>query len=193
MWWRWATLLRCQVQSRTRIGQGIQLADPSRRIAEIDTTVVSPSTISTTEPTLPGVEPNLHRPIFEVPVGADAATIQQVINSAAAQNGNRPIVHIPEGIYHITSTITIPANTDIQLVGDGNTTLTWAGTGSGPILYLPGPTKATLRDFQLDGGYRPYDPHFAAGIVVDNIDQPGSRRVFGSGPHSGWRADELPC
>ena len=144
------------------------------RITEVDTTVVSPSTISTTEPILPGVEPNLHRPIFEVPVGADAATIQQVINSAAAQNGNRPIVHIPEGIYHIASTITIPANTDIQLVGDGNTTLQWTGTGSGPILYLPGPTKATLRDFQLDGGNRPYDPHFAAGIVVDNIDQPGS-------------------
>ena len=150
------------------------LAAPWARIAEVDTTVVSPSTINTTEPVLPGVEPNLHRPIFEVPVGADAATIQQVINSAAAQNGNRPIVHIPEGIYHIASTITIPANTDIQLVGDGNTALQWTGTGSGPILYLPGPTKATLRDFQLDGGYRPYDPHFAAGIVVDNIDQPGS-------------------
>src|SRR5262249_34092341 len=95
---------------------------PYKRIAEIDTTVVSPSTISTTEPTLPGVEPNLHRQIFEVPVGADAATIQTVINSAAAQNGNRPVVHIPEGTYHITSTITIPAGTDIQLVGDGNNT-----------------------------------------------------------------------
>jgi Pectate lyase superfamily protein len=153
---------------------GNPLAESSRRIAEIDTTVVSASTISTTEPTLPGVEPNLHRQIFEVPVGADAATIQRVINSAAAQNGNRPIVHIPEGNYLITSTITIPANTDIQLVGDGNTKLTWTGTGSGPLLYLPGPTKATLRDLQLDGGYRPYDPHFAAGIVADNIDQPGS-------------------
>ena len=149
-------------------------AAPSRRIAEIDTSVVSPSTISTTEPTLPGVEPNLHRQIFEVPVGADAATIQTVINSASAQNGNRPVVHIPEGNYRITSTITIPAGTDIQLVGDGNTKLIWAGTGSGPLLYLPGPTKATLRDLQLDGGYRPYDPHFAAGIAVDNIDQPGS-------------------
>ena len=76
---------------------GNPAAEPSRRIAEIDTTVVSPSTISTTEPILPGVEPNLHRQIFEVPVGADAATIQQVINSAAAQNGNRPVVHIPRG------------------------------------------------------------------------------------------------
>src|SRR5262249_35438624 len=101
-------------------------------------------------------------------------TIQTVINSAAAQNGNRPVVHIPEGTYHITSTITIPAGTDIQLVGDGNTQLIWAGTGSGPLLYIPGPTKATLRDLQFDGGYRPYDQRFAAGIVADNIDQPGS-------------------
>src|SRR5262249_26690306 len=104
---------------------GNPVAEPLRRIAEIDTTVVSAGTISTTEPTLPGVEPNLHRQIFEVPVGADAATIQSVINSAAAQNGNRPVVHIPEGNYSITSTITIPADTDIQLVGDGNTKLTW--------------------------------------------------------------------
>ena len=162
------------MRSRTSNGQGNPVVEASRRIAEIDTAVVSPSTISTTEPTLPGVEPNLHRQIFEVPAGADAATIQTVINSAAAQNGNRPVVHIPEGNYSITSTITIPADTDIQLVGDGNTKLTWTGTGSGPLLYLPGPTKATLRDLQLDGGYRPYDPHFAAGIVVDNIDQPGS-------------------
>src|SRR5262245_28547147 len=162
------------IQNQDWAGNPDVIVTASRRIAEIDTTVVNPSTISTTEPILPGVEPNLHRQIFEVPVGADAATIQTVINSAAVQNGNRPVVHIPEGIYDITSTITIPAGTDIQLVGDGGTILRWAGTGSGPLLYLPGPTKATLRDLQVDGGYRPYDPHFAAGIVVDNIDQPGS-------------------
>src|SRR5437773_12425284 len=90
---------------------------PYLRLDEIDSTVASPSSINPAEPTLPGTAPNLHRQVFEVPVGASAATIQQVINSAAAQNGNRPVVHIPEGTYSITSTITIPANTDIQLVG----------------------------------------------------------------------------
>jgi Ca2+-binding RTX toxin-like protein len=149
-------------------------ADSSRRVVEIDTKVVDPSTVNTTEPSLPGVEPNLHRPIFEVPTGSDAATIQTIINSAAAQSGNRPVVHIPEGLYLINSTITIPAGTDIQLVGDGNTKLMWAGTGSGPLLYLPGPTQATLRDLQLDGGYRPYDQRYATGLLADNIDQPGS-------------------
>lgn len=33
--------------------------------------------------------------------------------------GNQPIVYLPGGGYSITGTVTIPANSDVQLVGDG--------------------------------------------------------------------------
>src|SRR5207247_2661167 len=45
----------------------------------------------------------------------------------------------------------------------------WTGAGQGPALRILGPTKATLRELQIDGAGK------ADGIVVDSVDQPGSR------------------
>src|SRR6266540_5298343 len=98
--------------------------------------------------------------------------IQQAINSAVAQyNGQRPIVHIPEGTYNLANTVTIPANSDVQLVGDGMfaTVLVYTGSGAGPTVQIQGPSHATLRDIGLNGSQR------VDALDVTNIDQPGSR------------------
>jgi Pectate lyase superfamily protein len=140
------------------------------RLVEIDTSVVSPSSINPAQPVLPSTEPNFHRQIFEVSRNGTAADIQRAINNAAAHKGDRPVVHIPAGDYSIASTLTIPAETDVQLTGDGyRTRLLWKGMAAGPVLLLEGPSKATIRDLSVDGG------KFAEGIVARNIDQRGSR------------------
>ncbi len=72
-----------------------------------------------------------------------------------------------------TSRSTSP-DSDLQLVGDGyGTILRWTGPGTGPVLRLVGPSKATLREIQIDGAGK------ADGLVVGNVDQPGSRVYMG--------------
>ena len=143
----------------------------------LDDQTVSRSSINATAPTLPGTLPNYHRQVFEVPPGSSAATIQQIINTAAAQNGSRPVVHLPPSSLSVNTTIVIPANTDLQIVGDGGASMVaWTGSGAGPVFRLAGPSKATLRDFAVNG------VGMADGIVVENADQPGSR-VFMEQPY----------
>jgi hypothetical protein len=85
-------------------------------------------------------------------------------------------VHLPAGDYHIEQTLTIPAGSDLQLVGDGGaTSLYWIGSGQGPILYLPGPSRATLRDFHVFG---PATNSQVDGILTDKCDQKRAR-IFG--------------
>lgn len=156
------------------------------RLTEIGTTVVSPGSISTAEPTLPGVEPNYNRKVVEVPAGASAAQIQSAVNTTVSMyNGQRPIVHIPAGNYNITQTLTIPANSDVQLVGDGGrassptkTFLGWAGSGSGPVLLIQGPSTATLRDIFVQANQQ------VDAIDMTDIDQAGSR-VYMFGTYAG--------
>jgi hypothetical protein len=65
----------------------------------------------------------------------------------------------------------VPANSDMQIIGDGSySQLVWSGAGTGPVLRLQGPSKATLRDFSVNG-----NNYTADGIEVANADQPGSR------------------
>ena len=145
------------------------------RATEIDTSVVRPGTIGSIEPPVPPTEPNLQRTVIEVPVGASTAVIQQAINAAANQNGTRPIVHLPAGNYSITSTLSVPANSDVQIVGDGYyTRLKWAGNRGTAVLAVHGPSKATVRELSIDGN------GLVDGIAADTIDQVGSR-VFGQG------------
>lgn len=140
------------------------------RLTEIGTSVVSSGSINATEPTLPGVEPNMNRTILEA---GNASQIQsQITTACTTYNGQRAVVHMAYGSYSVSSTITIPANCDVQLVGDGyGTRWSWAGSGVGPMLAITGPTKATLREFRIDG-------NAAASVDViktSNIDQVGSR------------------
>jgi hypothetical protein len=81
-------------------------------------------------------------------------------------------VHVAAGTYNIKGTITIPAGTDLQLVGDGmlaGTQLNWGGPGEGPMLRILGPTHATVRQLGLSGGQT------AGCIVATGLDQAGGR------------------
>jgi chitodextrinase len=141
------------------------------RFINVDSQTVSRNSLNITAPTLPGVLPNNHRTVFEVPAGANASIIQSAINQAAALNGQRPVVHLPVGNYALTQTLVVPANTDVQIIGDGGLTqLQWGGpTGTNPVIRLAGPSRAILRDFLIatEGN--------SAGIQVDNADQSGAR------------------
>jgi hypothetical protein len=132
--------------------------------------VVAPSTINPTMPTLPGTPPNNNRQIFEVTPGSTAAQIQEVIDQAAASGTVKPVVHIQPGSHKINTTLVVPASSDIQIIGDGYySRLAWAGSTGGSVMRLQGPSKATLRDFSVNGNGN------SDGIEVDNADQAGSR------------------
>jgi Concanavalin A-like lectin/glucanases superfamily/Pectate lyase superfamily protein len=131
-------------------------------------------------PTLPGTPPNLGRTIYEVS-SLTGAAIQAQIDAAVAGATTKPVVHLPKGLYLVSDTITIPAGSTVQLIGDnwgnevGSSILQWTGTAGQPVLRLLGPVKATLREFGIyaNGG---------KGIELTTIDQVGSR-VFLWGAH----------
>jgi hypothetical protein len=158
------------------IGNAFTVTNPLShfgRLLTFDDQVVDHSTINPVEPVLPTTLPNLNRPFFEVPSGANAATIQQAIDAAAQLPGQRPVVHIPAGTYFPDKPLKIPAGADLQLVGDGygyTTFFDWTGDEGEAVLRLSGPSRATLRDFTI----RDFRGESFA-IVVENCDQPGAR------------------
>jgi hypothetical protein len=120
---------------------------------------------------LPGAPPRVARKVFEVESGADAATIQAAIDAAAALKiGQRPVVHLPKGVYKIKNTLVIPAGTDLQILGDGvtesATALAWIGAKGEFLMRVEGPGDAALRDFFLSN-------NSGNGIVFENCDREG--------------------
>ena len=95
--------------------------------------------ISDTLPTLPGTPVNMGRHMIEVSLNGDSTEIQNDIDTAATWLTNHPseqseLVHVPYGNHSITQTLQVPANKDIQLVGDcGGTNFVWAGLTGGPM------------------------------------------------------------
>ncbi len=136
---------------------------------------VDRGSIVASEPVIPKYV-SKNRRVFEAPLDADASTIQQAINNAAQFCGQRPIVHLPAGPgdyqgYQIDRTLEVPANCDIQIVGDGGyTRLSWIGD-TGPVIRLRGPSKAILRDLRVHGAA----DKRGDGVAVETVDAPGSR------------------
>jgi hypothetical protein len=126
--------------------------------------------ITADPPTLPGTPPNLGRTIHE------ATTVSQITSGIASAGAscNNSVVHIQAGNYSVSSTIQVPANCPIQIIGDGRNSLLVAN-GASPVMQLLGPSKVTLRDFQCSGNNNASDC-----IEVDNDDQRGAR-VFMEG------------
>ena len=140
-------------------------------LTSINDAVVSIADIHAPLPIMPGPLPNYHRTIYDVPQGASGGTIQATIDQAIAENnGNRPVVHIPWGPYSVTSTITIPGNSDVQIVGDNmQTIINWNGSASSPVFALLPPSHAEIRNLTINAGSS------SAGILVEGYDQPGDR------------------
>jgi hypothetical protein len=153
-----------------------------RRAAE---KVVAAKDIPDDLPKLPPTPPRKDRKVFEVAAGSGAAAVQKQIDAAAALAGQRPVVHLPMGIYKIDRTLVVPAGADLQLVGDGGgeaaTRLVWAGPADGLVLRLEGPTRATLRNFCVVAGA-------ARALLVSDADQPGGRvfadQMIADGPNA---------
>ena len=158
----------------------IVVVDPNANVLTLDNQTVATSQINATIPPLPPTPANLNRQVFEVAVGSPASIIQQLVNVAAGLTGQKPVVHFPAGAYAIGQSIIIPAQSDVQIVGDGQgTLLSWSGSGSGPIFHLLGPSYATFRELTIAGG------GIANGIVIDNADQLGGR-VYGQQLYISW-------
>ncbi|MCA1596218.1 MAG: glycoside hydrolase family 55 protein, partial [Chloroflexi bacterium] len=121
-------------------------------------------------PALPQTPPIRARRALEVAPGAPSAAIQRAINAASANPGQRLIVHLPAGDYAVDQTLTIPAGSDVQLLGDGGrTVLHWSGPGPGPLMHVLGPSRAVFRDLTIDASGK------AGGLLIDRCDQPGAR------------------
>lgn len=160
----------------TSVGNTFTVPNPiavGGRAITMEDRVVSRDSVGLAPVMIPRFLPKSTSPVVEVPVGANAATIQQAIDAAATMNGLRPIVHLPAGDYYLDRTLVIPANCDLQLVGDGYigsaTTLHGNSAINGAALQLVGPSRATLRDFHLVGVSK------GTGIAVENCDQPQAR------------------
>jgi hypothetical protein len=134
----------------------------------------------------PGAAPfrqNLNRSLIEVPPGASATQIQGLLAQAASQ-GQRTVVHIPAGYYPIRQTLVIAGGNDVQIVGDGapmGTLLQWTGSGSGPVIAMENPARATFRDIAFDGG----GAGVADIIQVSVNDVPGSRVLISNSETNG--------
>jgi hypothetical protein len=158
------------------------------RFRRIDERVVPAKDIPDLLPALPPAPPRRDRKVFDLPAAAGAADIQGAIEAAARLAGQRPVVHLPMGAYKIDRTLIIPRGCDLQLVGDGAsevaTRLVWAGPAGEVVLRVEGPSKVTLRDFQIQA---------VAGraLRVEVPDQDGGR-VFADQLNTRGPADQQP-
>ena len=162
--------------------------------AFVDTSSIPfPTTIS-----IPGTPQNLNRAVYEVVKGTgnDANAIQTKINLAAAQPlGTKPVVHIPYGTFNVNTTITVPAGSDMQIIGDGlgtgtTTRLNWSGNQIGPLMLLQGPSRVTIKDLLLNVPYGTYNGPEA--LVIEDADQIGGR-IYGNQFNAGGPQWTQPC
>lgn len=160
------------VGNRFTVSNRIGKREASDRVVDIDSEVVARESIPTVVPMLPPTPARQPRTVFEVARGAGGAAIQAAIdNAVAAANAGavNPVVHLPAGNYSLDRTLVVPGDVRLQIAGDSiGTVITWAGAGTGPMLRLSGPSKATVRDLRLNAGS-------ADAISIEGADQAGGR------------------
>lgn len=164
-----------------------QAVQEAGRFQRIDEQTVALESIDARLPALPATPPRREARIFEVPAGADAAMVQKAVEAAAAFVGERPVVHLPQGVYSFDQTIVIPAGVDLQLVGDGAaetaTVIRWSGPDGGVVFLLKGPSHASLRDLWLQA------PNGNT-IRLEDCDQPGAKVYLSQLNVSGINPDQ---
>ncbi|MEW6754342.1 MAG: T9SS type A sorting domain-containing protein [Candidatus Latescibacterota bacterium] len=160
------------IGNRFTLASPISVTGDNRRFTSLDNETVEAAQIDATPITLPAFPRKVSRPVLEVPAGSSGSVIQQQIDEAAAYAGQRPVVHLPAGDYRVSSTLVVPANLDLELIGDSHASaVTWSGPAGGTVFRLSGPSRAAIRDLAING-------HGAECLVVEGADQPGGR-VFG--------------
>lgn len=133
-------------------------------------------------PVLPSYPVRMKRTVFDVPLGANAATIQQTINKAHALRGKKAIVHFPIGKFILESPLEIPANSDIQICGDGMLYSTQLlpspeiSKSGKPLIVINGPSNISITDIQI--GLHIQDKPVAATLAFKGIDAKGSRFIM---------------
>ncbi len=147
------------------------------RFLDLDNSIADRSAISASEPVLPPTPKQAAAPVIEVDA-LTGASVQAAIDRAVRDySGQRPIVHLPRGNYDVSSTISIPAGSDLRLVGDvgyladptRTSNLSWTGTGVDPVLSIQGASHAVVQDISINGNKK------AQGVVMHDVDQPGGR------------------
>jgi hypothetical protein len=159
-----------------------------QEFGETITTISPPS-----PPTLPGVPPNLSRPIFEASPSGSGTTCSAgspctpqtaVCLAATGSSGfsagnctgtvtsNRNVVHLIPGTYSISTTLSFPANADIQFICDGyNTQITPSGLSGVPTVKINGPSHVAMRYCEVSGDLA----GGVDGIEITGVDQSGAK------------------
>lgn len=156
------------IGNKYTVSNPIIQVSPTDRFITTGDTVVARGTIDASIPSLPATPSRAAVKVYEVPAGAPGNMIQAIINLAAASGDANPVVHFPPGKYTLSAPLVVPARTRMQLVGDALTThFLWNGPAGGSVFRLEGPSRASLREFQVSGD--------ALLAVIGLADQPGGR------------------
>jgi len=155
----------------------IEIAVPAKRIYSYgDKQVIVKPAAAQFLKTLETTPPKVSRKVLEVPPGAGADVIQEIVYRADRLKGQRPVVHFGMGTYILDKPLIIPAGSDMQLVGDGllyaSVILQKPGSPRKAMILVKGPSYAEIRDLQFgkDG-----DDHQLPAILFEGIDQPGAQ------------------
>lgn len=128
----------------------------------------SASVSASPSPQRPSPSFEVGQSIFEIVPGTATATIQKIIDEASRYLGKRPTIHFQPGTHYIESSLIIPERVDLQLVGDGYSSVLRKNNSTGPILILRGPSHTTLHDLYL------WNPNGNC-LRIENADQLGGQ------------------
>ncbi len=150
-------------------------ADNVKVLSYDDSIVDADNILTPTEPGNVYTPPSATGMVFEVPASSTDLEIQSAINQAVASGLKKPIVHLPASHYTVARTISIPADTDLTVVGDGfnDSMLVWTGASTGAVLDVSS-SSANLTEFTIRT-FGSGDFSGVEGIRMHVNDQPGSR------------------
>ena len=142
-----------------------------RLVSYDDTTVPAGSIADVIVPTNVYVPPNNHSKVFEVGQLTGSA-VQAAVNLAAASGTTKPVVHLAKGMYQVAQTISLPAGSDLELIGDDVTTseMDWTGAAGSPMLKIP-TSQVSVKYLKL------YGDQGGDGILLSVADQPNTQVI----------------
>jgi Pectate lyase superfamily protein len=103
----------------------------------------------------------------------DTAAIQNALN---ALGSNNPTLYFPAGTYRISQTLALAGQLYVNIIGQdpSNTTIIWAGSSGGTMLYLNGNAYSRFDRLTFNG-------QGTAGVAVDQSKADGTSNYFDTG------------